>query len=347
LVLSEWRSRIQKEWIAIGVGLLFLWGVIGVMGAAWWLNRATGAKAQVVLIEPGMTVGEIGLRLYQADLIRSPQLLRVFARLDGAGRKLMAGPHPFHGNMTTWQVLQELGIPREKLVDITIPEGMRMTQVAQILAKRLDLNEKELLRWMADPDFCKSLGVPADNLEGYLFPETHKVSAATSEKKILSTLVSHFFAGFDKDFQERAKKIGMSLHEVVILASIVEGEAQLDNERSTIAAVYHNRLKKNMRLQADPTVQYALPGKPRRLFYKDYQYESPYNTYRHNGLPPGPISSPGKASIEAVLYPANVDYIYFVARGDGSHVFSRTSQEHEEAKQKTASARRKTWKKAN
>ena len=345
--MSIWKSRIQKEWIAIGVGLLFLWGIVGVAGTAWWLNRSTGAKAQVVLIEPGMTVGEIGLRLYQANLIRSPRLLRIFARLGGTGRKLMAGPHPFHGKMTTWQVLQELGIPREKLVDITIPEGLQMTQVAKILAKRLELNEKELLKLMKDPHFCQSLGVPADNLEGYLFPETYKVSASTSEKKILSTLVAHFFIAYGPNFKSRAKKMGMSLHEVVTLASIVEGEAQLDSERSTISAVYHNRLKKNMRLQADPTVQYALPGGPRRLFNKDYKYDSPYNTYRHNGLPPGPISSPGKASIEAVLYPANVDYIYFVARGDGSHVFSRTAQEHEQAKQKTASARRRTWKKAN
>jgi UPF0755 protein len=345
--LSEVKNRLQKEWIWFALVLVLLWSVVGLFGSAWWFNRSTGGKTQVVLIDPGMTVPEIGLRLHQAGLIRSPQLLRVFARLNGTGRRLMAGPHPFHGHMTTWQVLAELEKPREKLVDITLREGLRMTQVATLLANALGLNENSLLELMQDTVFCKSLGVGASNVEGYLFPETYKVSAATTEKAILTTLVAHFWNAFGEGFRKRAQQIGMSIHEVVVLASIVEGEAQLDDERGTIAGVYHNRLKSNMRLQADPTVQYALPGGPRRLFYKDYHYDSPYNTYRHKGLPPGPISSPGMASIEAVLYPADVDYIYFVARGDGSHVFSRTSKEHEKAKQQTSRARKQTWKKAN
>lgn len=341
------KKYLKIEWAWVGGVLVFLWCVVGIFGAAWWLNRPTGAAAQIVPIEPGMTVPEIGRQLYEAKLIRSPILLRVFARLNGTGRRLMAGPHPFHGRMTTWQVLRELEKPREKLVDITVPEGLRMDHTVKILAKKLGLDKSVLLDLVNDPIFCQSLGVSAENLEGYLFPETYKVSAATNEKKILATMVAHFFDAFDPRYEARAKQIGMSVHEVVILASIVEGEAQLDEERSTVAAVYHNRLKKRMRLQADPTVQYALPDGPRRLFYKDYQYDSPYNTYRHNGLPPGPISSPGKASIQAVLYPADVDYIYFVAKGDGSHVFTRTSKEHEIAKRQTKNARRKTWKKAN
>lgn len=345
--LSASKIHFNRVWILVGIALLFLWGVVGAFGTAWWLNRPTGAKETIVTIKPGMSVKEIGEVLYQSDLIRSPQLLGVFARLNGTGRRLMPGPHPFHGNMTTWQVLRELERPREVLVDVTLPEGLRMEQTAEVLAKKLNLDQSLLLKLMKDAEFSALLGVKANNLEGYLFPETYKVSASADERRVVSTLVSHFFAAFDDTMLKRAKEVGMSVHEVVILASIVEGEAQVDEERSTIAAVYLNRLKKNMRLQADPTVQYALPDGPRRLFYKDYQYDSPYNTYRHNGLPPGPISSPGKASMKAVLYPANVDYIYFVARGDGSHVFSRTSEEHELAKQKTLSARRKLWKKTN
>lgn len=136
----------------------------------------------------------------------------------------------------------------------------------------------------------------------------------------------------------------MTIHEAVTMASIIEGEAQVAEERATISAVYHNRLKKGMRLQADPTVQYAIPDGPRRLFYKDYSYQSPYNTYRHRGLPPGPIMSPGAASLEAAVNPADVDYLYFVAKGDGSHLFTKTAAEHEAAKQKTKAARRKSWK---
>lgn len=222
-----------------------------------------------------------------------------------------------------------------------------MTQTAALLAEKLNLNEQVLLSHMQDEVFCKTLNVSAETLEGYLFPETYRVSAAITEKKMLTLMVSHFWDAFDATLQKRAVQMDMSVHEVVILASIVEGEAQVDDERSTIAAVYHNRLKKRMRLQADPTVQYALPDGPRRLFYKDYQYDSPYNTYRVNGLPPGPISSPGRASLVATLYPADVAYLYFVAKGDGSHVFSNTSREHEIAKQQTLSARRKTWKKRN
>jgi UPF0755 protein len=345
--LAHLEGLFRKEWIWVGLVVLFLWGMVGLFGAAWWLNRPTGAPTQVVLIEPGMTLPVIGNRLYQTGLIRSPQLLRVFARLNGTGGRLLAGPHPFHGYMTTWQVLAELEKPREELVSITIREGLRLGQTAKILASKLDLNEGVLLGIMQDSAFCKSLGVNAGSLEGYLFPETYRVSPSTTEKKILTRFVEHFFAAFNAKFKARAKEVGLSLHEVVTLASIVEGEAQLDDERSTIAAVYFNRLKKNVRLQADPTVQYAIPDGPRRLFYKDYRYDSPYNTYRHRGLPPGPISSAGKASIKAVLYPADVDYIYFVARGDGSHVFSRTSKEHELAKQQTLRARRQSWKKAN
>ena len=135
----------------------------------------------------------------------------------------------------------------------------------------------------------------------------------------------------------------MSLHEVVTLASIIEGEARIDEERPVISAVYHNRLRQKMRLQADPTVQYALEDGPRRLFYRDYAIDSPYNTYRVRGLPPGPIMSPGEASLRAALHPADVDYVYFVSQGDGSHLFSRTAAEHGRAKSKTYRARRDGW----
>ncbi|MDA0710710.1 MAG: endolytic transglycosylase MltG [bacterium] len=345
--MSEPRNRIKWEWVGVAVVLLSLWGLVGVFVSAWWLNRSTGAASQTVMIEAGMTVPEIGVTLYGAGLIRSPQLLRVFARLSGSGRRMMAGPHPFHGHMTTWQILHELETPREQPVDVTIREGLRLAQTTALLSSKLRLDEQMLTQLANDSLFCRFLGVESKNLEGYLFPETYRVSADITEKRMLETMVEHFHNAFGPAFRERAKEIGMSIHEVVTLASIVEGEAQLSTERSTIAAVYHNRLKLNMRLQADPTVQYALPDGPRRLFYKDYQVDSPYNTYRHLGLPPGPISSPGKASIEAVLYPAIEAYLFFVARGDGSHVFTQTAREHELAKQETLKARKESWKKAN
>jgi UPF0755 protein len=188
--------------------------------------------------------------------------------------------------------------------------------------------------------------VEAQTLEGYLFPETYKFSLAMAERQVVRLMVDHFFGILDSRMRRRARDMGMSVHEVVTMASIIEGEAVLDHERPLISAVYHNRLQKRMRLQADPTVQYAIPDGPRRLFNRDYRIDSPYNTYRHYGLPPGPIMSPGEASIRAAVDPAEVGYLYFVAQGDGSHIFSRTMQEHEAAKRKTRRARRNMWRRS-
>lgn len=344
----------RRAWycrFGLWVGLFTCVSIIALCGGVWsaiyLLNRPTGTEPKAVEIQKGMTVHQIGERLYADGLIRSPRLLEVLARINGTSRRLTAGMHPFHGGMTTWQVLLELEQPRDVTRDVTLPEGLRKEQVAHILATDLNLNEDKLLALMSDSTFCHSLGVPENNLEGYLFPETYKMSVFADESRVLKVLVDHFFEVFNDQLRAQADAKSMSMHDVVTLASIVEGEARRDDERPVIAAVYLNRLKENMRLQADPTVQYALPGGPRRLFYKDYEIESPYNTYLHAGLPPGPILSPGRASLEAVLFPAQVDYLYFVARGDGSHIFSRTPEEHEVAKRRTLSDRLRSWNRAN
>ena len=307
------------------------------------LNRPTGVGKKEVEIRHGSTVKQISHQLYQKRLIHSPRLLQFLAQVNGSSRRLKAGVHPFDGQMTTWEVLLELERPRDVTQDVTVPEGLEKKQVAAILSEKLNLNQKKLLLLMNSAAFCITLSVQAKDLEGYLFPETYNFPTTASEQQVLSRMVEHCQAVFDERLQRRADELGMSVHEVVTLASIIEGETCWDSERDTIAAVYHNRLKKGMRLQADPTVQYALPGEPRRLFYKDYDYDSPYNTYRHAGLPPGPINSPGRASIEAALFPADVDYLFFVATGEGGHVFTRTLQEHKAAAKRTASARENTW----
>jgi len=246
--------------------------------------------------------------------------------------------------MSAWDVLQELQVPRDITQSITIPEGLRKERVIEILGRELGLDKDRLTRLIDDPLFCKKLNVEARDLEGYLFPETYRVSVAAKEQQVLEILVIQFHRLFSEELRESARQIGMTVHEAVTMASIIEGEAQLDAERTTISAVYHNRLKKKMRLQADPTVQYALPDGPRRLFNKDYEFNSPYNTYRNRGLPPGPIQSPGAASLAAAVNPADVEYLYFVARGDGSHIFTKTAAEHAKAKRETQAARRRTWK---
>lgn len=335
----KWGGILACFWVmAVGVG---------VWGAIYYLSRPTFFGFKEIEIRKGMSVQQIGDVLYAEGVIRSPRVLALFARFNGTHRRLMAGVHPFDGRMTTWQVLLELEQPRDVTRDVTIPEGLRKEQVARILSSELHLDGDRLLVLMSDTEFCYRLGVPVGDLEGYLFPETYKISTSADEESVLSLLVAHFFNAFDVRLRAQAQVLGMSMHEVVTMASIIEGEARVDAERSVISAVYHNRLKRNMRLQADPTVQYALPDGPRRLFYKDYSFDSPYNTYRHGGLPPGPIMNPGRASLVAAVFPADVDYLFFVARGDGSHVFSRTEQEHEAAKRLTMSDRLRSWRSAN
>lgn len=319
--------------------------MLGACAGIFILNRPTGVGKKDVEIRPGTTVKQISQHLYGKRLIHSPHLLQFLAQFNGSSRRLKAGIHPFDGQMTTWEVLIELERSRDVTQNVTVPEGLQKAHVAAILSEKLNLDKRKLLLLMNSPTFCKTLSVQAKDLEGYLLPETYNFPTTASEQQVLRRMVEHCLTVFDERLQRRAHELEMSTREVITLASIIDGETSWDSERDTIAAVYHNRLKKGMRLQADPTVQYALPGEPRRLFYKDYSYDSPYNTYLHSGLPPGPINNPGRASIVAALFPADVDYLYFVATGEGGHIFTRTLQEHAAAKRRTSSARKKTWQK--
>lgn len=349
--LSSNRSDRRRSLRSSGIASAFVrWivaviciGAAGLVIAVLALNRPTRSGERDLFIRKGMSVLQIGRTLRQEGVIRSPRLLVLFSRFSGTSRKLKAGFHRFHEDMSTWEVLRELSVSRQRFRTVTFPEGMTLNQTLGRLAAELDLDERKLLRRVNDPVLCRRLGVNADNLEGYLFPETYRFSLMMDEEQVVRMMVRQFHNVFDEEMADRARQLEMAVHEVVTLASIIEGEARLDGERTTISAVYHNRLKRGMYLQADPTVQYAIEGGRRRLFYRDYEVDSPYNTYRHRGLPPGPVMSPGAGSLRAALYPADVDFLFFVARGDGSHVFSSTSGEHDAAKRKTRWARRRSW----
>ena len=183
-----------------------------------------------------------------------------------------------------------------------------------------------------DESFLKSNNIESNSLEGYLFPDTYKVFEGDNVRSVLSLLIKTHNRFWTKTNINRAKELKLSIHEIVTLASIIEGEAIYDSERSKISGVYHNRLKLGMKLQADPTIQYIIDDSPRRLLNKDLKIKSPYNTYLNHGLPPGPINNPGLESIKAALFPEKVDYLFFVARGDGYHTFSKTEKEHNKAK---------------
>jgi UPF0755 protein len=215
-----------------------------------------------------------------------------------------------------------------------------LTQIAGVLAAKLDADSTAFADLAAGPELSSELGVEVGSLEGYLFPDTYIIPWGLEPEDVAKLMIDRLEREFNQRAVERAASLGMSRHEVLTLASIVEAETRLPEELPVVSAVYHNRLRRGMRLEADPTVAYAKGGYKGRLFYKDLEIESPYNTYKHPGLPPGPICSPGKAAINAALYPdTTTTALYFVARGDGGHVFSRTLREHQAAVEKARRSR--------
>ncbi len=286
---------------------------------------------QTVKIPHGASMDEIATELHRNDVISNPLLFRWVAVQEEADTKLKAGRYHFEAGLTMIQVIQKLVAGEVIYKVLTVPEGLPRTRLVELLPA-VDLRPAIFLKLTADPVFIQALGIPAQTLEGYLFPNTYYLDDEETEEGLIRLMVAEFKKNFPDEFIRRAKELSFSAHEALTLASIIEGEAQADSERAVISAVYHNRLKLGWHLEADPTVQYAHGTWKARLLYKDLEIDSPYNTYRYPGLPPGPINSPGAASIRAALYPAEADYLYFVAKGDGSHIFSKTNEQHNEAR---------------
>ncbi len=230
--------------------------------------------------------------------------------------------------MSNFGLLYYLHAHPQDEVRITLPEGMELRKVARILSRNLDIDSSGFMAAVSNRKLLARHGIMADNAEGYLFPGTYNFAWASTPEEAARFLIGQFRHFYTQNLQKMAAKEGLGETGLLTLASIVEAETPLDAEKSLVASVYLNRLKKNMRLQADPTVQYALGGAARRLYYKDLAADSPYNTYRHNGLPPGPICNPGAASILAVLQPAQSSFLYFVATGNGGHYFAASLTEH-------------------
>ncbi len=244
----------------------------------------------------------------------------------------------FHKGMPSWGfVLDALRAGKGLLHVVTIPEGFSLAQIETVLEAKLGVSADSLEAAVTDSAVRNQLDVPTPTLEGYLFPDTYFFPENTSARGAVTAMVHRFEQVWKPEWTARLDTIHLSRNDVLALASIVEREARLPEERPLIAAVYLNRLRTGMLLQADPTVQYALGKHVARVYYKDLEVDSPYNTYKHTGLPPGPIASPGRASIEAALYPAKAGYEYFVAFPDGHHEFRTDLASHEKAK---ADARR-------
>ncbi len=303
-------------------------------------------KLTEIFIPKGAYLSQISDSLYANEIITDREIFLFWVKYMGYENKMKAGLYSIPSGLNEYQVIEFLMNAPPKNISITFLEGWSFKQINQKLADRYNLDKGRLDSLCQDNLFIKSLGIDAKSLEGYLLPETYSFTPGISEKEALTHLSEHTLEIFDIDsVQKSMAKLEMSVHQILTLASIIEGEVLLDQERKTIASLYYNRLSKNMRLQADPTIQYLLPGPPRRLLFRDLEIDSPYNTYLYSGLPPGPINNPGKNSILAAIFPEQTKYLYMVAVGDGSHAFSTNLQDHLKAKQKFDKVRREVARK--
>ncbi len=279
-------------------------------------------------------------RLAENDLLAAPWAVRVYASMRGYDRLVKHGTYEFEPGEVPLEILGRLISGDVLLVDVTIPEGFTIWDIAGAF-KVAEVDSAELLLTLKDKGILDRRRIEAPSLEGYLFPDTYRVRWGATPGAVTLMMLSRLDEVFDPSLIQRALGIGMSPHEVLTLASIIEAETRVPDERTRVSAVYHNRLQRRMRLEADPTVAYAMGGYKGRLLYADLEIDSPYNTYRNRGLPVGPISSAGRASIMAALYPdSSSTDLYFVARGDGTHIFSRTLREHNRAVQSVRQNRR-------
>lgn len=307
----------------------------------------------VFVVEPGETAGDIALRLEQLGLINDAELFRQLARYHKADSKLEAGRYELRPDMTMEEIIESLQHGRLEEIAVTVPEGWRAEQIAEMLTEEAGVDDEEFLTLVQGGPFDSAQGRHFDyeflqdrpsgaTLEGFLFPDTYYLPVQPTALDIIERMLSNFDQRFTVEMRQMAMEREMTIYEVVTLASIVEREAVVAEERPVIAGVFLNRLTASMTLDACPTVQYALGyqedtgqwWKTPLALEEVARVNSPYNTYLHQGLPPGPICNPGLASIRAVLEPVESDYLYFMAKGDGSHAFARTFEEHLQNQQK-------------
>lgn len=286
-----------------------------------------------ITVPPGASFGQVADSLDARGILSANAFFRAYARISGDANDIQAGTYEFREGADWGKVLDDLTEGRVASHQLVVPEGWDIRRIAPALADLTDRDPDSLMAYMLDSTTAALFDVPGPTLEGYLYPATYLVPAGMETDTVIRHMVRQYQRAWTPERRARADSAGLTEREVVTLAAIVEKEARVASEMQNIAAVYLNRLDIGYPLQADPTVQYALGEHQQRLLFAhiDSVADNPYNTYRHPGLPPGPIGSPSARAIDAVLDPANVNYLYFVARDDGTHVFSRHLTEHNAA----------------
>jgi UPF0755 protein len=325
--------------------------VIILVGALTWQGAmlyrfanqpaGVGQASGLTPVLPRENLNSVSTKLKQQGIISNIRYFKLLAMYRRDDKKLKAGEYPLSAAMTPNQVLDVLVDGKAYLHRITIPEGFTLKQITEELRKSELGQADEFIALVKDPQYVSSFEIAAPSLEGYLFPDTYYFPKSTTTKMIISKMVERFDEQFPTQWHDRAKALGLTVHEIVTLASIIEKETGAAFERPLIASVFHNRLKKKMRLESDPTVIYGIPNFDGNIKRKHLRALTPYNTYRIKGLPPGPIANPGRESIKAALYPDKTDYLFFVSKKDTTHHFSKTIQEHQRAVRKYQLRRRK------
>ncbi len=331
----------KKFILIIFIFFLAIAFVLGMKLSTIFLAKEKEAPQLVsIQIERGASPVAIADTLYKNGLIERKEDFLLAVKIFRQHKNLKAGYYQLQKGLSPYQLMKIIAEGKTARIRVTIPEGYTSFEIASLLQKKLGLDSAKFIKLVNDKKFIRSLSIKSHSLEGYLFPDTYFFDWGIDEKSVIKIMTRELKVRLADSLLTKIKDSGWTLHQILTLASLIEGEAMVDSERPIVSAVYRNRLQKGILLQADPTIQYIIPDGPRRLLNKDLQIDSPYNTYKYPGLPPGPVNNPGLKSIIAAIYPADVDYLYFVARGDGSHIFSKNLKDHLRAKRKFDEYRR-------
>lgn len=336
------RRRRGRPVVLLIVAIALLVG--GYVAWEFWL-RPGSTEEVIVRIPQGSTFAQILDSLEASGAISNRTAFRLLASGTGDDARIQPGTYKFRRGTASAELLSALVEGRSTVkVKVTFPEGSTIRRMASILKRDLGVDSAQFVALANDREYLKSIGITASTAEGYLLPDTYFLFWGEEARTLLKRFTEEFRSFYDDEMKSRAREIGLSAYEAVILASIVEGEARVDEERPVIAGLYLNRLRRGMKLAADPTIQYIIPDGPRRILYRDLRMDSPYNTYMYAGLPPTPINNPGRSSLRAALSPAKHEYVYMVAKADGSgrHTFTRTGAEHNRAVQEYRARLRST-----
>jgi UPF0755 protein len=313
-------------------------GLIASIGATFWTSGCgldEPPQAIEVTVPAGATFDSVLDTLLEREVLQGGRSFRFFARLTGADRRIRSGSYTLVPGAPRSEILETLTSGRVTTFGMTIPEGFTIADMVLRVAETVESPPEIVRAGLTDPEAHRRWDVPGPGLEGYLFPDTYHFARGVPLDVVIRTMTERYRAAWTQGRLARLEELDMSENELMTLASIIQAEARQVGEMPTISAVYHNRLRLGYRLQADPTVLYALGGRRARLLFAaiDSVADNPYNTYTQRGLPPGPIAASGEAAIHAALYPADVSYLYFVARPDGSHIFTHSLQEHNRARE--------------